>query len=361
MRLLLLVGFFIVCWSSTANAQIVKVVSQTCVNGSCVRDYATGTVVAQENGLSYVLTVGHVVRTAQYVWVGEQPAKIAGYADRNGIDLAMLTASNISVVSSLMPVSKQELSTGLSVSVTKSGSETYTLSSENPGWLRQLGPVDRSMLSGSPVHHDRTQYGVVSGITNDHKIRYTPATTVFAFCQQFCVPCRNQAPPIMGSLHLLPRKPQGVPPPPDTGKDVPDAEKTTRIRNLESDVRALKSLLSELQAAKVLVPSEKGERGSDGKQGPPGEAGPPGPAGSFSGSFEIYTKDSQGTESVLQTGVVKSGAPLRIYIPPNRVKIISVAPDGTETVIASEVFRPDTPIKLRFYEKWLQSQAQSGE
>jgi hypothetical protein len=152
----------------------------------------------------------------------------------------------------------------------------------------------------------------------DPVIGYKGGPWLLSWLPRIHVPVRSVQ-PIPQSNDVL------VPPIPSNYRDVSDAEKTDRIKYLESAVATLQKRLDNLKLA-PSINGEKGDQGFDGRDGKDG----------------INGKD--GTNG-------KDGIDDR----PIAVQIIAVSPDGKETVIASESYPRGQPIKLRFKESYIKS------
>ena len=305
------------CIVSMAEAQIVRVTSESeprticrIVNGfrECsevtTTEFGTGTIVDRFGGCDYVLTAKHVL-PFERVAVHGRPATVV--AKHESEDIALLkvksTGWNVAKIAQSDATGTVYLD-GLGGSGESDTSDHRQVKASVAG--RWVDHPSRMGDSGGPVSKGRTVLGVISQTTSQ-QTRIVPASICLPFCQRYGV-CR-------------PPKSQRVAPLPEPPRDVPDIEKTARIERLEK-------IIEQLQAKLKTVTAERGPAGPRGTPGKDGATGPPGKPG-------------------------RDGADGRF---PLEIRVVSVADDGSETVVSRRLYQPGEPINLRFHEKLLRGE-----
>lgn len=288
--------------------QSVYISRQFCENGTCFRDSASGTVIQSGDGVSHVLTVGHVTGIpGEKLTIWRHEATVVA-ADQD-LDLAILrvpfeTDLVATIGEDITGLEEAYLCTFRSQKFTKRPLK----GTGQANWMS--GMVFRGDSGGSVQTSSREIRGVVHGYSaeNRERVAIVPASA----CRRFvcaCLPfaCRTAAPP------------PAAPPPPVSPpvRDIPDAQKTQKIAYLERKV-------VELERRLASVHCERGAQGPPGKDGGTGPAGPPGPTGPAGRTYPI------------------------------EVRIISVNDNGDEKVLRHMRFEPGQPIDLKFHERLLQ-------
>lgn len=319
------IGLLLVALASvfqrSANAQAVHVVNehaanrQVCRDGRCFlvrdRDLGTGVVISRGESVSHVLTAAHVVRAqSRAVTVEGWPARVVAADSQADVALLEVSARFDRCASICVPNANQPTA----ITVVGLGGNARQDFNGRMVSATQLDVVVRDGDSGSPVYLAGDRNDVVVGLVSavgDSYTRIVPAQTLERFVSQVCPQC--VCPP-SSQLPLVPIPLARLPPMTFAG-DVPDAEKTARIRSLESKLLAMESQLSELRKAMTTSEAFRRERGPAGPTGPPGNDGRDG-------------KDAKLLPITVQLEVV----------------------DDEGKVISSdqETYQPGEPIKLRF-------------
>jgi hypothetical protein len=238
---------------SVAECQIVRVESTflECTPTSCkwMTNSGTGIVIARANGFSYVVTTAHTFgQKDENPSVHGLPATILARKYDQSNDLAVLRCKQLST-HPLNSIAKADPKAGDSVTL-------YGLGSGNKygvgDWSQKTATVDgvssintpsRHGDSGGPVMNGKREVCGLIATTTDRTTGFIPASRITRFLADCrCVPLPQAAP-------------KHAPPPPI---DIPDRQKTERIRELEQRLANLETKIAGIK---------NGRDGADGKNG----------------------------------------------------------------------------------------------
>ena len=296
---------------------------QVCNNGICTlvrdTDYGSGVIVGTDERTTFVLTAAHVIKDKSRSLTAQgKPAIVVSRDDEN--DIAVLRVHHVWPDGQVIEFG-DDLESGEQVQRHGFGTGQARAYESRAVSARYItGTAVNGDSGGGVVDSDHKLRGIITHITDDGQTRLAPVSA----CRQFvigCVPHITLRPLIVGLPGQRTRPPHRLlpsPPDEDRAPDVPDIEKTSRIRELERQIAEIQKQLASVQA----------------KSGPPG---PPGKDG---------TNGRDGADG-------KTGRDLDAL--PIDVQIVSVSASGVETLIAKESYPRGHPIRLVFREEWIKS------
>jgi putative sterol carrier protein len=285
--------------------------------------YGTGIVVSRDRGFSYVATVAHTFKSAERVYVHGTPATIVArkYDDNN--DLAILKVKQLTN-QTLYPVSLVDPKFGDDVALhglgagDKFGRGDYSFKRTKLTSSTHADIPSRHGDSGGPIFNSRREVCGLIATTDDRDTGFIPASRLRAFIAD----CR-----------CVPNTKAKAPPPPR--EDIPDKEKTDRIRDLEEQLAALKKQIES------LAPTN-GQDGRPGKDGKDAEA--------FTLRLISRSKKT-GSVIVHGTATINAAGEYDLELPDNVIQWLDPV---TGKVTTAAAFAAGTPVKLKLSKEVLE-------
>lgn len=229
---------------SVADAQIVRIqtVFNKCENGQC-REFtsqATGIVIHRDNGFSYVATAGHTFgNKGEIVSVHNTPAVLLAWKYADGDDFAVLRCRQLSK-STLFGLAGSDPAKGSAVALhglgrgDKFGRGDYSIKKASVTGSGVASVPSRQGDSGGPLIDSAGKICGLISTTTANTTGFVPVSRLRAWLGRCaCMPGWRGAAP--------------EPPAEDIVEDIPDTEKTDRIRDLERQLAEMRKQLDAIQ------------------------------------------------------------------------------------------------------------------